>query len=516
MDMQDQDAKYVVTLPPPTPNGGLHIGHLAGPFLAADVFAKSLALKGHTPHVTSFSDTNQSYVRATAKRLGRDPMELARGWSENIVETLALYHCDLDHYFEPTTESADFLRQFFLNLFDQGVLKKKKRGFYFCLDTQTFLDEAGVSGFCSNCLEACTCGICEGCGAVTSSNDLLMPKNSATNSSNLEVREVEVLVLELEPLREKIAAFHAQGDLVRPKYRWLVEDSLKGALPDYPITVPGDWGLALDIPGLDGQVINAWPEIMANFVFAYETYLGAGDTSPVNVVNFFGYDNSYFYAIVHVGLLIASGNERFLPLCTMTNEFYNLEHAKFSTSRDHAIWSHDLASRYPADFSRFFLALTAPGFEQGNFVQSEMEAVIERRLVAPWNSLAGRINQVDAKDGVVSDHAQNLGQILSKRVRQCLTLDRFNLRQAAEDALNALELCDAILGNAPGPQQAIDARHVLFVWSTEVRPIMPKLAAYLSDALSENQFTLLPVDLESLCRALNTMAADDGLVKEAV
>lgn len=521
----DQDTgTYIITLPPPTPNGGLHVGHMAGPFLAADVYAKALMLGGHTPHVTSFSDTNQSYVRATAARQGKEPLALARHWSDNIVETLGLYHCTLDHYFEPTTDSCDDIRAFFLGLYERGILKRKTKRFFYSTVAKAFLDEAGVGGFCPQCLEACTCGICEGCGMLTCADDLISPRNAMVPEDDLERREVEVLVLELETLRDRIDEFHTDNPLVRPKYAWLAQDALKQPLPDYPITVPGDWGISLGHPDFDGQVVNAWPEIMANFLYAYEKHLAGSDT-PVNVVNFFGYDNSCFYAIVHVGLLIASGNDRFLPLCTMTNEFYNLEHAKFSTSRNHAIWSFDLASDYPADFTRFFLALTAPGFEQGNFNFQEMGAVINRRLVAPWNALAGRINAAPAGPRPApSARARDAAAILSRRLRASLALDRFNLRQAAEDVLNPFELCaawldasagaDAGADMAPTPQDAADTLHLLRQWSTEIWVFMPRLAPALArqidDAIAGTGGALVN-DLAGLCRQLNNLPTETAV-----
>ncbi|MEP2781115.1 MAG: class I tRNA ligase family protein [Pseudoruegeria sp.] len=463
---------FIVTLPPPTPNGGLHIGHMAGPFLAADIFSKAAQARGQTVHVLSYSDTNQSYVRATAEKQNRDPKELASVWTQDILETLKLYDCQVDDYFEPHPASNGFVRDTLLRLYDQGVLKKKSYPFFYLPAQDVFLDEAGVSGLCPRCLDDCKCGICEACGFPTRADTLINPR--ATNDPDLEIemRHVEVLVLELENCREALRQFHSFSDAIRPKYRWLVDDALADPLPDFPVTVPGSWGIATDHPDLPGQVINAWPELVLDLVYGYQKVAPEGAPST-RVVNFFGYDNSYFYGIVHVALLQAAGLQRFLPHATMINEFYNLENAKFSTSRGHLIWARDMAQNYPPDLIRFYTALTSPGLEEGNFSEIDMREVIQRRLLTPYQEIAAA---APIQDETIEPSAmvRQVMQGISTRVSESLQLNRFNLRHAAEDALKGLSAINSCL--ATGTLSRGELVLLLDCWSQSIAPLMPATA----------------------------------------
>ncbi|AHD02119.1 class I tRNA ligase family protein [Leisingera methylohalidivorans] len=469
---------FIVTLPPPTPNGGLHVGHMAGPFLAADIFAKAAQAGGRSVHVLSFSDTNQSYVRATAEKQNRDPAELASGWTRDILNTLEIYGCQVDNYFEPGPASDGFVRDTLLRLYEAGVLKKKSFPFMYLPDEDQFLDEAGASGLCPRCLDDCKCGICEACGFPTQADTLLNPRSTNDPSARVEVRHAEVLVLELETWRDVLRRFHSFGDAIRPKYRWLVDDALAGPLPDFPVTVPGSWGIEAGHPDLPGQVVNAWPELALNFVHGYKQAASAGGTPKI--VNFFGYDNSYFYAIVHVALLHAAGMEQFLPHATVINEFYNLENAKFSTSRGHLIWARDIAADYPADLVRFYTALSAPGFEQGNFNAQDMEEVIERRLLAPYRRIAAAAAAAGQGAGL-PETAAGAAAVMEARVAASFSLERFNLRQGAEDVLKGLGAIESFQA-APGAGRD-SVMQMLGAWARAAAPLMPSVASGLLRAL---------------------------------
>ncbi|MBL4898055.1 MAG: class I tRNA ligase family protein [Colwellia sp.] len=470
---------FIVTLPPPTPNGGLHVGHMAGPFLAADIFTKAAQASGKTVHVLSYSDSNQSYVRATAEKQNRDPKELASFWTQDILETLDIYGCQVDNYFEPHPASDGFVRDTLLRLYEQGLLKKKSYPFFYLPEQGVFLDEAGASGHCPRCLDDCKCGICEACGFPTQADTLINPRATNDPSLEIELRHVEVLVLELEAWRGSLRRFHDFSDAIRPKYRWLVDDVLAGPLPDFPITVPGSWGIAADHPDLPNQVINAWPELVLDFVYGYQKVAPQGGPTP-KIVNFFGYDNSYFYAIVHVALLHAAELQRFLPHATMVNEFYNLENAKFSTSRGHLIWARDMAQSYPPDLIRFYTALSSPGFEQGNFSETDMREVIQRRLLAPFQSIAAAAPVLDE----AIEPSATVRQImhgLSTRVAESYQLHRFNLRHAAEDALKGLNAIQTCLSK--GDLSRGELVLLLDCWGQSIAPLMPAVATSLRHSL---------------------------------
>jgi len=467
----------LVTLPPPTPNGGLHLGHLSGPFLAADVFCKHGRLLGHRRSPITYSDANQSYVRVTAERLHRDPNELALHYTRDIQETLALYDMECEAFRYPDADSSAFVRGLFLRMARDGALVRKPMPFFFSPTRVGFLDEAGVAGFCPRCLAACKCGICEACAFPNTAHTLVSPRDAVSGAADLEVREIAVLVLETERWRAAIRGFYAGPGQFRPRYRWLVEDALAAALPDFPVTVPGRWGVAVDDPAFPDQVINPWAEVMGQLLFGYreaETRLGIDlALGRPSVVNVFGFDNSYFYAVVHVALYAAANEGEWLPEATVINEFYNLQHRKFSTSGNHVIWARDLAIRHAPDAIRFYAAANSPGFEKSNFVESDMRDVIARTLQTPWRNLAHSFNRLlDAATdkGAVSSEAQAIGDAALARIGRSFTLERFHLRQGAEDLLHLLGLIEARL--AVGTTLA-DAAHLIATFAQAAFPVMP-------------------------------------------
>lgn len=492
---------FIVTLPPPTPNGSLHVGHMAGPFLAADIFTKAAQALDQKVHVLSFSDTNQSYVRATAENQNRDPAELASTWTKDICETLDAYSCQVDYYFEPHTQSNNFVLEKIIELYTQGVLKIKPYPFLYSIDDEQFLDEAGASGLCPRCLDDCKCGICEACGFPNQADTLINPRSTNNPSARVEVRYQDVLILEVESWRNSLREFHNFSDAIRPKYRWLVDDALTSPLPDFPITVPGSWGIKVDHPDLPGQVINAWPEIAFNFVYAYQKAIPDISKTP-KIVNFFGYDNSYFYAFVHVALLQAANLDQFLPHATIINEFYNFENAKFSTSRGHLIWAKDIAQTYPADLIRFYSALSSPGFEQGNFKVQDMQDVIENRLIKPYQRIAIAARKaIDDTDNFA--FTEQMATTLIYRVATSLDENRFNLRQAAEDILKGLSAIEDSLSVSEMDRTSL--MELLKAWAHSCAPIMPTLSKNLLNKLETNH---IPDSLA--CLPSNIEQSSDG------
>jgi methionyl-tRNA synthetase len=493
---------WIVTLPPPTPNGGLHVGHLSGPFLAADAFAKQLRLLNQSCTVTTFSDVNQSYVRVTAERQNRDPAELAHHWSTDIRDTLKLFQMEADDFLEPDAQSCGFVRQFFLELYARGGLVRKNFPCFFSVDRGVFLDEAGVSGYCPRCLDQCKCGVCESCGFTNNAATLIAPRDTITESRALEVRLVPLMVLETEHCKQDLRNFYQTHARFRTRYTWLAEDALRDPLPDFPITVVGSWGIPINHQEFPGQVINAWPELVVHQLYGHKRYYPDASRLP-RVVNFFGFDNSYFYAILHAALLVASGQSEWLPYATVTNEFYNLEHSKFSTSKDHVIWARDLAGRYSTDIIRFYAALNAPGWEKANFREAEMAAVAEVRLQRPWQVVTERYagaltSRTDL--GEVRPEIRAMVTSILTTILTSLSIDRFNLRQAADDLTHFLEY---IRGEYSTLQpKPIEFAFVLKVFAQAAATIMPADSGRLFRALTGRDIASLDLSAEIFARPI--------------
>ncbi|EPC02892.1 hypothetical protein L861_24085 [Litchfieldella anticariensis FP35 = DSM 16096] len=480
--------RYVITLPPPTPNGGLHLGHLSGPFLAGDILAKAAWLQGEESFVTCYSDVNQSYVRVTAERQGVGPHVLAAQWTDRIGRTLERLDISVNDYYAPDEEANGFVRKLFLRLYEEKVLVEKPYPFFRDRSTGKLLDEASVSGYCPYCLAACKCGICEACGNLTSALNLLDPRNTNSGSQDLEVEWVEVMVVELERFRSHIVRFYDQAKHFRQRYLWLVDDALKGPLPDFPVSVPSSWGIPVGLPQFEGQMFNPWPEIMAQLIHSYQRAERLQPSNvPTSYINFFGFDNSYFYAILHVALLSQIDNGKWLPKFTMINEFYNLDHAKFSTSGGHVIWADDSVERYSSDELRFYAALNCPGFEKSNYNEQAMVAVLDKSLHQLWHRVAEKFNA--ALDGVnqaqrfdiCDDSTRQLAASAERTILRSMSEERFHVRQAAEDCLHLLEWINHALDQAQ--TELADVVHLLTTFARCCYPLMPKSCNLLHKAL---------------------------------
>lgn len=487
MKMLQLPQAVIVTLPPPTPNGGLHVGHLSGPFLSADVFARAARLQGAAVFTSCYSDVNQTYVRVTAARQGRDPHELAAFWTKDIVSTLESYAVDIDDYFPVDEDSQAYVRALFVGLYQRGILVKKPFPVYRSRTTGEHLDEAGVSGFCPSCLSRCKCGICESCSSINDPLTLLRPSVTLTGEQTLDIDKVELMVLELERFRENIEAVYRNNPRFRTRFKWVVGDALARALPDFPVTTPGSWGFPIDHPDFAGQVINAWPEIMAQQIYGHQRALARRPELGAQpaVVNFYGFDNAYFYAIVHAAMLSVIDDGKWLPFASINNEFYNLEHSKFSTSNNHVIWAGELLARHGADEIRFFAAWNNPGMEKANFREGDMAAVLETGLQGLWKTIATGYNRRLLEEGQAkgTPSAQTLaaGAAAVARIYASYSVEHFHLRQAAEDVLHLLTYLADVLTHAE--VALIDVAYLLRCLAVATGPITPVAAERIHQAL---------------------------------
>ena len=421
--------KTIITATPPTPNGDLHVGHLSGPYLAADVCARYLRARGEDVTYISSSDDNQSYVVTTAQRLGTSPRELAAAQAEQIKGTLAKASIAIDAFTVPDRHHVDLVQRFFQRLYRDGVLAQKKTRVLWCREHQRYAFESYLKGFCPTCFSPTAGAICEACGHPNDATTILDPQCGASPDHTLEPREVELVVLELERFRDAITNFYAeQARFWRPHPVRLVAQLLQAPLPDYPITYISDWGIPAPFPGCDGQVLNVWAEMLPGLMRTAEyARTQRGDGKPEaeaiwradsgnRLIQFLGYDNSFFFAVVHLALTLASRGRCVLPSAIITNEFYQLDNFKFSTSKNHAIWARDLLDRRSVDEVRFYLAFSNPELQKANFTQTEMDKLVAEAFVGPWQEFAAAVALFDLSQAATAAELSGEGRALVARV----------------------------------------------------------------------------------------------------
>jgi methionyl-tRNA synthetase len=504
----------VVIAATPTSNGDLHVGHLAGPYLAGDIWARWRALTGRPVVYSTVTDDSQSYVATTAARRGLSPADLAATSTAQIAASVAAAGLSMPGLPPVDERYARTVRDFVLELHRRGAFRLREVKLPYATSAGQFLYDGLLSGSCPTCLAGSSGGGCESCGHPNHFDDLLEPRSALDPADPVELRTAKVLVLPLEEYRDRLAAHYAaHRDTWRPHARQLVAELLAGPLPEVPVTVPGVWGQPAPFPETPGQVLYPWVEAMPASMYstwwaAAEQGLAAERTdhwwraeTGAEIVFFHGFDNVYAWGMVDLALLMAHGDTYTLPVGNVCNEFYELSGSKFSTSRNHLVWTRDLLADVPRDLVRFHLALTGPEQQRTSFDLAALREVADRRLVGPWNLLRENLARLTA--GVLELPTTPAGRrrasAMAARFAGCYALDSFSPSRAAETlAEHVQRLAVATSATAPAPAGAALGDLLL-----QVRTLVAGAAPVLVDATAA---TGLPLTFEVTATAVTAFA----------
>lgn len=383
------DDRPVLLLPSfPTPNGELHLGHVAGPLLGADVARRALAAAGSRTHLLLGTVGHQSQVAAAAVAAGVSFHTLAERNTDAIIAGLAAAGVAWDVFVRPTSpEYPDLARQVFERLRDDGTVVTRNAPTYHCPRCARFLFEAFVAGACPHCGSYDTAGIeCEACALPFADADLV-DVTCATCGSAAQCRPLTRYFLPLEPLRDRLTGYLRTARM-GSRLAGYVDRVLAGPLPDMPVSIVADDGI--EVPGTDGQRLYSAFELAARYLTAVDRLArDQGESGWASylahhrprTVLFFGFDNAYLRTIVFPAVLGAFTDLAPLPDTLISNEFYELDGAKFSTGRRHAVWARDAFDDKSRDRLRLYLAATRPENRRRNFSTAEYDAFVQRELV---------------------------------------------------------------------------------------------------------------------------------------
>lgn len=436
----------LIISPAPTANGDLHLGHIAGPFLAADVHARYLRSTGRRALLATGTQDTSTYVVTTARRRGLPPRELARRSTAQVEVSLAAMGIACDAFTRDEDAFSKTLLQFVEGLYASGKLELRRMSFPYNPATGEFLADGFAQGACPRCLASGCAGLCESCGSVVAAGDLIDALDSLDPSAPVEAREVEVLVLPLEQYRERLRAhFAAHQRSMRPHMAQALAEMLSRPLADFPVTFPISWGVPAPFPEVSGQSINpnaepaAWSIYCGAVASEQSGAVGSSDDelwradAGTRVVYFLGFDNTYPFAVAATAMLMATEGRYVLPADFVTNEFYELDNAKFSTSRGHVVRAGDLAATVPRDLIRFYLSATSPENQRTSFTHEALTQVTTTRLVQPWNRIADRMETLLGGEALtVSVRSRLAAERVRSRFAACFELDYFSLTRAAE------------------------------------------------------------------------------------
>ncbi|MGW4158340.1 class I tRNA ligase family protein [Streptomyces sp. NPDC004788] len=366
--------RSLVFCPPPTPNGGLHLGHLAGPYVRADMLVRALRSAGRDARYVTGTDDHQSYVAAAARLRGTAPAEVAATEGDAIVATLRAAGVGCDRLTRPSKdpEHAGRIRELLARVASSPAVTEEERETAYCPECDLSLHQAFARGACAHCGAASDGEICEACGRPNEARELTGVQCRICGTP-AALRPERALWLDLDAYAEQLRAY-LRASHTSPDLRTLVERLLTEGLPPYRLARTTEWGVALG----EGQALDAWADLALTFLDAARTE--AEQDGPAKITLFLGYDNSFYYAVLLPVLAFAAGLADHLPAAFVTNQFLHLEDAKFSTSRGHAVWAdHALAAAGP-DAVRLALLRDAPEGRVTRITQERADRLTEDPL----------------------------------------------------------------------------------------------------------------------------------------
>ena len=357
--------KYFIESPAPTPNGRLHLGHIAGPYLASDIFNRVQRSNGNMTFFCCDLDRNQSYVRCASLENGIEREEFIRKNADNIKNTFSDYEIEFDLFnLYDSEERRQFIINFIKPLFFSEYSEKRTVEFYYDIKKEKFLVEAFISGVCPKCKENVKGGFCEICGYYNFSIDLEKPFSTLNPEMELVKKSCEINVLNIQKIADKIKNIIHDSNMDESIKKTVIDLMNKNTV--FPITLPLEDGLSLDS---DRTKLSPWIEVLCGIYYMKSIarlFLNCHQYEDMQHVCFSGIDNSFYFTVICNAIRIALGYKDF-PKSYYFNHYYTLDEKKFSTSRNHAVWADNVSERFSMDKLRLFLASTYPQLKKFDF-----------------------------------------------------------------------------------------------------------------------------------------------------
>ena len=452
--------RTTVTAALPYANGGVHIGHLAGVYVPADIYVRYLRLKHQEVMFIGGSDEHGVPVTIRARKEGITTQEVVDRYHNLIKKSFEDFGISFDIYSRTTSKIHNkFASDFFRTLYDKGELVEKTEE-QFCDEvTGEFLTDRNIVGTCPRCgAEGAYGDQCEKCGATLSPEELINPTNKNNPGHGLVKKATKNWYLPLNKwqdwLKQWILEDHKEW---RPNVYGLCKSWLDMDLQPRAMTRDLDWGIPVPVEGAEGKVLYVWFDAPIGYISntkelcdakpeQWGTWQKWWQDPSSRLVHFIGKDNIVFHCIVFPTMLKAHGGY-ILPDNVPSNEFLNLENDKISTSRNWAVWLHEYLVDFPGkqDVLRYVLTANAPETKDNNFTWKDFQDRNNNELVAVYGNFVNRALQLTKKyfNGIVPE----CGQLLDvdnaaieefKDVKQKVEalLDAFKFRDAQKEAMN--------------------------------------------------------------------------------
>lgn len=445
----EKNKRYLVTAALPYANGPIHIGHLAGNFLPADIFARYLRLKGEDVVFISGSDEHGIPVTIKARNEGITTQEFVDKYHKLNKEDLENFGISFDIFSRTSSENhKKMASEFFKKLYDEGLLTCKESEQYYDEQEKQFLADRYIRGKCPKCgYEDAYGDQCEKCGITLTPNELIDPYSYISNNKPV-LKKTKHWYLPLEKyqdwLKKWILEDHKEwkNNVYGQCKSWLDE-----GLKERPVTRDLDWGVKLPLENTEGKVLYVWFDAPIGYISFTKELLGEKYKDywcdkNTKLIHFIGKDNIVFHCLIFPVMLKMYGNY-ILPDNIPANEFMNLEGDKISTSRNHAVWLHDYLQQYKdkQDVLRYVLTVNMPENKDSDFTWEDFKNKNNNELVATFGNFVNRTlvminkyfngelsnnNTKNFKDIKILDSINNLIDEVSKNIENYHFKDAIN------------------------------------------------------------------------------------------
>ena len=460
--------RYTITAALPYTNGPIHIGHLAGVYVPADIFARYQRLKNNDVAFICGSDEHGVAISIKAKKEGTTPQAIIDKYHAIIKQSFADFGISFDNY---SRTSAPIHHQtasdFFKKLYEQGDFIEEISEQLYDEEAHQFLADRFVIGTCPKCGNPEAYGDqCERCGSSLNATDLIDPKSSITGSKPT-LKATKHWFLPLNRYQEFLEKWILEGHKSdwKPNVYGQVKSWLDDELKPRAVTRDLDWGIPVPVEGAEGKVLYVWFDAPIGYISSTKEWAEreGKDWRPywqdknTELVHFIGKDNIVFHCIIFPAMLKAEGSY-ILPTNVPANEFLNLEGNKLSTSKNWAVWLHEYLQDFPnqQDVLRYALTANAPETKDNDFTWKDFQAHNNNELVAIFGNFINRVAVLTQKyyegavpaAGAFNDiDTETLRQIteLTEKIEQ--SLERYRFREAQQELMNMARLGNKYLAD---------------------------------------------------------------------
>ena len=455
--MSNNKETFTITAALPYANGPIHIGHLAGVYIPADIFARYKRLTNNDVAFICGSDEHGVAISLASKKASISPKELIDKYDKMIKNSFDEFGILFDNYSRTSSKvHHETSLNFFDNLKEKNLFSLIKSEQFFDVDENQFLADRYISGTCPFCdFDEAYGDQCEKCGSTLSPEELKNPKSTISNSAPI-LKETKHYYIKLDEFEE----FIRNWITVENKDKWKtnvvgqVKSWLDSGLKPRAVTRDLDWGIPVKIDDEDGKVLYVWFEAPIGYISSTIEWAKANDKDweqywknpETNLIHFIGKDNIVFHCIIFPIMLRMFG-DFILPKNVPANEFLNLEGNKISTSRNWAVWLHEYLIDFPnmQDVLRYVLTSTCPETKDNDFTWKDFQTRNNSELVAIYGNFTNRVLSLINKyyDGKIPNpNSKNnndllvLNEVKSLKSKIELSLNEFKFREAIKNLMN--------------------------------------------------------------------------------